>query len=329
MSTFKRNAGFTLIEVIIAVALVAIMAVAIAPPLVQNIKQGKITRAQSDLQAISTAILSFYKDVGDWPTTFPPAAVNRLVGNYSLGGGNTAFPRLECSHRRRPLANYGQAGTDEYLIRNQPRQRRALPVSRNPMSTRAERPYRRGHPTLGQPLLRQHSLRPGGLAGTATENFDMRNVIIVSAGPNKIFETAFDDNVFDEQAGGRPRLHHSARLPYWSKRLATSSFRPAPARRAQMDRAARRREAAPRRRRRGTTGRSSDETRARVAWETSSCGLSQPRASELLRERQTGESGGHPAAPAWSPEEIARILASQAGVPHVSLREWIQRRPSI
>jgi len=209
MSTFKRNAGFTLIEVIIAVALVAIMAVAIAPPLVQNIKQGKITRAQSDLQAISTAILSFYKDVGDWPTTSPTGgALNRLVGNYSLGGGNTGIPAgsnaVTGAGRWR---NYGQSGTlDEYLIRNQAAGNPELyRVSRNPMST----------PGWNGPYLSEVTLDPWGspycvniryaqpaLAGTATENFDMHNVLIVSAGPNKVFETAFDDNVFDEQAGG-------------------------------------------------------------------------------------------------------------------------------
>ena len=86
MHPFKRNDGFTLIEVIIAVALVAIMAVAIAPPLVQNIKQGKVTRAQSDVQAIGTAILNFYKDVGEWPFTSPTGGtLNRLVVAQDTG----------------------------------------------------------------------------------------------------------------------------------------------------------------------------------------------------------------------------------------------------
>lgn len=209
MHPSKRNAGFTLIEVIIAVALVAIMAVAIAPPLVQNIKQGKITRAQSDVQAISTAILSFYKDVGDWPTTSPAGGnLNRLVGNYSLGGGNNGIPAgsnaVTGAGRWR---NYGQSGTlEEYLIRNQAAGNPELyRVSRNPMST----------PGWNGPYLSEVTLDPWGspyvvnvryaqaaLAGTGTENYDMHNVLIVSAGPNKIFETPFDDAVYDEQAGG-------------------------------------------------------------------------------------------------------------------------------
>ncbi|MBM4117539.1 prepilin-type N-terminal cleavage/methylation domain-containing protein [bacterium] len=209
MHPSKRNAGFTLIEVIIAVALVAIMAVAIAPPLVQNIKQGKITRTQSDVQAISTAIMSFYKDVGDWPTASPAGGtLNRLAGNLSLGGGNNGIPAgsnaVTGAGRWR---NYGQVGTlEEYLIRNRTAASAELyRVSRSPMST----------PGWNGPYLSDIKLDPWGspyvvniryalpaLAGTATENYDMHNVIIVSAGPNKVFETPFDDAVYDEQAGG-------------------------------------------------------------------------------------------------------------------------------
>jgi prepilin-type N-terminal cleavage/methylation domain-containing protein len=209
MHPFKRNDGFTLIEVIIAVALVAIMAVAIAPPLVQNIKQGKVTRAQSDVQAIGTAILNFYKDVGEWPVTSPTGgSLNRLVGNTALGGGNSGIPSgtnaVTGSNRWR---NYGQAGTlTDYLIRNKTAANPSLyAASRNPMSV----------PGWNGPYLSEVTLDPWGspylvnvrygqpaLTGTATENFDMHNILIVSAGPNKTFETSFDDNVFDEQAGG-------------------------------------------------------------------------------------------------------------------------------
>ena len=93
MKAHSRRDGFTLIEVIIAVALVAIMAVAIAPPLVQNIKSGKVTRAQSDAQAIGTALLSFYTDLGEWPLQDSDGTwLYRLVGNYDLGGNNAGVP---------------------------------------------------------------------------------------------------------------------------------------------------------------------------------------------------------------------------------------------
>ncbi len=209
MRTNAERAGFTLIEVIIAVALVAIMAVAIAPPLVQNIKNGKVTRAQSDTQTIGTAILSFYKDVGDWPTASPGGSyLARLVGNSTQGGGNNGIPAgsgsvIGSSNWR----DFGQSGTlAEYLIRNKTTGGTSLyPASRNPMS----------EPGWNGPYLAEITMDPWGspymvniryarpaMAGTSTENFDMHNLLVLSAGPNRRFETEFTDTSFDEKPGG-------------------------------------------------------------------------------------------------------------------------------
>jgi prepilin-type N-terminal cleavage/methylation domain-containing protein len=209
MRTNAERRGFTLIEVIIAVALVAIMAVAIAPPLVQNIKNGKVTRAQSDAQTIGTAILSFYKDVGDWPTAGVSGGyLARLVGNSAQGGGNNGIPAgsgtVSGSSNWR---DFGQAGTmAEYLIRNKTTGGTPLySVSRNPMS----------EPGWNGPYLAEITTDPWGspymvniryarppMSGTSTEDFDKHNLLVLSAGPNKRFETEFTDSSFDERAGG-------------------------------------------------------------------------------------------------------------------------------
>ncbi len=209
MRTQAERKGFTLIEVIIAVALVAIMAVAIAPPLVQNIKNGKVTRAQSDTQTIGTAILSFYKDVGDWPTAAPNGGyLARLVGNSAQGGGNNGIPAGSGTVTGSSnWQDFGQSGTlAEYLIRNKTHEGTALyPVSRNPMND----------PGWNGPYLAEITVDPWGSpytvniryarspqSGTSTENFDMHNLLVISAGPNRRFETEFTDSSFDEQAGG-------------------------------------------------------------------------------------------------------------------------------
>lgn len=201
--------GFTLIEVIIAVALVAIMAVAIAPPLVQNIKNGKVTRAQSDAQAISTAILSFYKDVGDWPTASTSGGyLARLVGNDILGGGNSGIaPGSGSVTGSSNWQDFGQAGSiTDYMIRNKTRSGTTLyTVSRNPMSQPGwNGPYLAEVTTdpWGSPYVVNIRYARPALANTATENYDMHNVLVISAGPNRRFETTFDDNSFDEMAGG-------------------------------------------------------------------------------------------------------------------------------
>ena len=49
----RSHKGFTLIERIVAVALVAILSAAIAPSVLNNIAQGRVARAQSDVQAVA------------------------------------------------------------------------------------------------------------------------------------------------------------------------------------------------------------------------------------------------------------------------------------
>ena len=203
-----RNRGFTLIEVIIAVALVAIMAVAIAPPLVQNIREGKVTRAQSDAQAIGTAVMSFYKDVGQWPVAVTTTTVDRLVGNEALGGGDNGIPTGSTAVTGAGgWLTAGNASTiTAHLIRNKSATVDTLwAFSSNPVAS----------PGWNGPYLSQSTLDPWGnpyvinvrygipaIVGSGTENYDKHNLIVLSAGPNKMFETPMSDTIYDEAIGG-------------------------------------------------------------------------------------------------------------------------------
>ncbi|MCP4549878.1 MAG: prepilin-type N-terminal cleavage/methylation domain-containing protein [bacterium] len=196
--------GFTLIEVIIAVALVAIMAVAIAPPLVQNIKSGKVARAQSDANTISTAILTFYKDVGHWPMETNTTGTNasRLVGNESLGGGLIGICDGVRSVGGSRWNNTGAVNTlTSALITNRTASRGTLyTVSKNPHVT----------PGWNGPYLARVPLDPWGnpyivnirFAPESTTDNDLHNVMVISAGPNSSFETPFNPNKYNEQIGG-------------------------------------------------------------------------------------------------------------------------------
>ncbi|PKN13051.1 MAG: hypothetical protein CVU69_04880 [Deltaproteobacteria bacterium HGW-Deltaproteobacteria-4] len=63
----KNSAGFTLIEVIVIVAILAILAGILAPMIFSQIDDAKLTRAEADCKSISSAILVFRKDLGVWP----------------------------------------------------------------------------------------------------------------------------------------------------------------------------------------------------------------------------------------------------------------------
>lgn len=62
-----RNAGFTLIEVIVVAAIIAILAGILVPMIFNQIDESKKTRALADIKSIQTAILSYRKDTGQWP----------------------------------------------------------------------------------------------------------------------------------------------------------------------------------------------------------------------------------------------------------------------
>jgi prepilin-type N-terminal cleavage/methylation domain-containing protein len=70
--------GFTLIEIVIVIAVIAILAGIATPSIVENIRDSRIARAKSNAKEIAATMASFYKDTGRWPTTDGTNPVNFL-----------------------------------------------------------------------------------------------------------------------------------------------------------------------------------------------------------------------------------------------------------
>lgn len=97
-SPTRGAAGFTLIEVIVVVAVAVLLAVALAPIALSWIDQGKAARAQSDANAIVAAMNRFFEDTTRWPGQVEILKANSAIRFLIVGDPGTAtFPTFAVS----------------------------------------------------------------------------------------------------------------------------------------------------------------------------------------------------------------------------------------
>lgn len=67
MKTLKGKKGFTLIEVIVILAVIAILAAVLTPMIIGYVSDARVSRAQADVKTLAAAVTAFNKDMKDWP----------------------------------------------------------------------------------------------------------------------------------------------------------------------------------------------------------------------------------------------------------------------
>lgn len=206
----NNRRGFTLIEIVIAVAILAIFAAAISPMVFRHLEDAKIGRAQNETEIISSALLNYYKDVGRWPYTNvngPTGNVIDRVLSSTMVATSVGAGAASGANNWGTYGNTKQLG--DYLYFNNPDD------GSSPTGVGADEPNQ-DWPITGRgawkgPYLDSYDIRdPWGnayvinsryLPGGRYTGTVRHKVFVLSAGPNCLWETGYSDAATEDVAG--------------------------------------------------------------------------------------------------------------------------------
>ena len=92
-------AGFTLIEIMVVVVILAVLGALVVPKILENVDKARVTRAQSDIRAVQTALDLYRLDNFKYPTTeqglqaLVTQPVDPTITNYRSGGYLPSLPK--------------------------------------------------------------------------------------------------------------------------------------------------------------------------------------------------------------------------------------------
>ncbi len=217
MNHRRAEAGFTLIEILVAVAILAIASAALTPMVLKYVNDGRRARSLSDAQTLGQSILAFQLDTGRWPVSNDgnindAGEISRLVGLPFAAIAPAAIPTgvatAPGSVNWRGGGNGGTAAAlEDLLIRNRSTIANPLyAVSLNPAATPGwNGPYIKEVPVdpWGSPyVVNVRYLDGATVTGVTTAVEQSHAVVVISAGANALFETSFQDATALTVAGG-------------------------------------------------------------------------------------------------------------------------------
>lgn len=175
----RGNRGFTLIEVIVVAAIIAILAGILVPMIFNQIDEAKIARAQGDCKSISTAIMTFRKDTSKWPYFMPGDCTQTYT---TIQGGGSTPPTDNLVGAWGISLNDISLGLILNLSNIQP------PVAQSCYNDKAKSYL----PEAGaDPWGKQYIVNAANFAGT-------NPVWIISAGPNGCIDTSVNSSTLND-----------------------------------------------------------------------------------------------------------------------------------
>lgn len=202
--------GFTLIEIVIAVAIVAIFAAALSPMVFRHLEDAKVTRAKNETDTISTAILGYYKDTGRWPFTNADGPAGNGVDRVVT---SSVVPTAQGAGHGPGATNWGTYGTakniGDYLYFNNPDDdssdtgTNANQAGEDWATSGAlawKGPYMANY-DQADPWGNSYVINARYFPGGSYNGTVRHKALVLSAGPNGTWETAFNNNATEEILG--------------------------------------------------------------------------------------------------------------------------------
>ena len=180
---YKR--GFTLIEVMVVLSIIAILGVVLVPSILKNINDSKIAKAKNDVSSIGKVMIQCRDDMGYWPV------VDRNGNRVRLLIGTSPDPDTSLI----PSSNSGISSWNR--TPNESLWWELVNVN-NSYTKRDPNPH--NLPSWRGPYLTEIKLDPWGmpylinaeyLHGAASPD-NTKKVWVISAGTNKLMDTNFE-----------------------------------------------------------------------------------------------------------------------------------------
>ena len=192
----RNNKGFTLLEIIVVLAVLGALAAMLSPVVFRYIDDANRARAQGDANTIAAAIQQMYKDTGRW--AFYDNGVGKLT--YTSGTDtailtsnnlcNSATPQAMSCNTTAPVTggSWGDFSTVKadslagQLIENDPAYSTARPRAWSG-------PYLEAIPAL-DPWGRSYLVNIGNADPDAEGSTTQKWVVVISAGPDGNIDTS-------------------------------------------------------------------------------------------------------------------------------------------
>ncbi len=192
MKMLHNKKGFTLIEIVVILAVIAVLSAVISPMIIGYIKDAKIRRAEADVKVIGAAIMAFSKDLREWPIWAVGTATKPADDDYdvlSSEAGDDAAAATGATYD----TSTGLDSLDDQLVTNDPSY--SLTGKRKWMGPYLENisedPWGNKY-YVNVMYLQPSYLSPGSEMA----------VFALSAGPNELIDTDFEQAITAFSGGG-------------------------------------------------------------------------------------------------------------------------------